>query len=183
MHILHVVGARPNFMKAAPVLHALQARPGMRQTLVHTGQHYDKNLSDVFFSQLEIPRPRRQPRCRLRYARPPDRRHHERLRARPARAEAGHRAGLRRRKFDGRGRSGVCEIARSRGARRGGTPLLRPHHARGSESHRHRPLSRSSVHAFGRRRRESSPRRRLAEKNSPRRQRHDRFAGAPASRR
>ena len=57
MHILHVVGARPNFMKAAPVLHALQKRPGMRQTLVHTGQHYDTNLSDVFFSQLEIPAP------------------------------------------------------------------------------------------------------------------------------
>jgi UDP-N-acetylglucosamine 2-epimerase (non-hydrolysing) len=57
MHILHVVGARPNFMKAAPVLHALRTRPGVRQTLVHTGQHYDKNLSDVFFSQLEIPDP------------------------------------------------------------------------------------------------------------------------------
>ncbi len=57
MHILHVVGARPNFMKAAPVLHALQARPAIRQTLVHTGQHYDKSLSDVFFSQLEIPPP------------------------------------------------------------------------------------------------------------------------------
>ena len=57
MHILHVVGARPNFMKAAPVLHALRTRPRMRQTLVHTGQHYDKNLSDVFFSQLEIPAP------------------------------------------------------------------------------------------------------------------------------
>ena len=57
MHILHVIGARPNFMKAAPVFHALRTRPGMRQTLVHTGQHYDKNLSDVFFSQLEIPPP------------------------------------------------------------------------------------------------------------------------------
>src|SRR5437868_9301400 len=57
MHILHVVGARPNFMKAAPVLHALLERTGVRQTLVHTGQHYDKNLSDVFFSQLEIPPP------------------------------------------------------------------------------------------------------------------------------
>src|SRR6266567_1787483 len=57
MHILHVVGARPNFMKAAPVLHALQTRPGIRQTLVHTGQHYDTNLSDIFFSQLEIPAP------------------------------------------------------------------------------------------------------------------------------
>lgn len=57
MHILHIVGARPNFMKAAPVLHALSRRRGMRQTLVHTGQHYDKNLSDVFFSELEIPAP------------------------------------------------------------------------------------------------------------------------------
>jgi UDP-N-acetylglucosamine 2-epimerase (non-hydrolysing) len=57
MHILHVVGARPNFMKAAPVFHALRTRPGMRQTIVHTGQHYDKNLSEVFFSQLEIPAP------------------------------------------------------------------------------------------------------------------------------
>jgi UDP-N-acetylglucosamine 2-epimerase (non-hydrolysing) len=57
MHILHVVGARPNFMKAAPVLHALQHRTGTRQTLVHTGQHYDRNLSDIFFTQLEIPAP------------------------------------------------------------------------------------------------------------------------------
>ncbi len=57
MHILHVVGARPNFMKAAPLLHALRERGGIRQTLVHTGQHYDKNLSDVFFAQLKIPDP------------------------------------------------------------------------------------------------------------------------------
>jgi UDP-N-acetylglucosamine 2-epimerase (non-hydrolysing) len=57
MHILHVVGARPNFMKAAPVLHALRKRSAVQQTLVHTGQHYDANMSDVFFSQLEIPSP------------------------------------------------------------------------------------------------------------------------------
>ena len=57
MHILHVVGARPNFMKAAPVIRALQKSPEARQTLVHTGQHYDKNLSDVFFSQLNMPEP------------------------------------------------------------------------------------------------------------------------------
>jgi UDP-N-acetylglucosamine 2-epimerase (non-hydrolysing) len=56
MHILHVVGARPNFMKAAPVLRGLQ-RLGVRQSLVHTGQHYDANMSDVFFQQLEIPEP------------------------------------------------------------------------------------------------------------------------------
>jgi len=57
MHILHVVGARPNFMKAAPVVHALRRRSSARQTLVHTGQHYDASMSDVFFSQLDIPAP------------------------------------------------------------------------------------------------------------------------------
>ena len=57
MHVLHVVGARPNFMKAAPVLRALARHPSVRQTLVHTGQHYDTNMSDVFFQQLEIPAP------------------------------------------------------------------------------------------------------------------------------
>lgn len=56
MHILHIVGARPNFMKAAPVLSALK-ECGVRQSLVHTGQHYDANMSDVFFQQLEIPSP------------------------------------------------------------------------------------------------------------------------------
>jgi UDP-N-acetylglucosamine 2-epimerase (non-hydrolysing) len=56
MHILHVVGARPNFMKAAPVLAAL-AKFGARQTLVHTGQHYDANMSEVFFQQLEMSAP------------------------------------------------------------------------------------------------------------------------------
>lgn len=55
-HILHVVGARPNFMKVAPVHRALQ-QPGVVQTLVHTGQHYDVNMSDIFFQQLEIPEP------------------------------------------------------------------------------------------------------------------------------
>lgn len=57
MHVLHVVGARPNFMKAAPVLRALSSRARVRQTLVHTGQHYDVNMSDVFFTQLGIPEP------------------------------------------------------------------------------------------------------------------------------
>jgi UDP-N-acetylglucosamine 2-epimerase (non-hydrolysing) len=55
--IIHVVGARPNFMKVAPVLRALSQRPGITQTLVHTGQHYDANMSDVFFTQLGIPAP------------------------------------------------------------------------------------------------------------------------------
>ncbi|HEX3820824.1 MAG TPA: UDP-N-acetylglucosamine 2-epimerase (non-hydrolyzing) [Candidatus Sulfotelmatobacter sp.] len=62
MHVLHVVGARPNFMKAAPVLRAIESYPEasktkVRQTLVHTGQHYDAAMSDVFFQQLEMPAP------------------------------------------------------------------------------------------------------------------------------
>jgi UDP-N-acetylglucosamine 2-epimerase (non-hydrolysing) len=56
MHILHVVGTRPNFMKLAPVLKALEAR-GARQSVVHTGQHYDVNMSDAIFRELRIPEP------------------------------------------------------------------------------------------------------------------------------
>lgn len=57
MHILHVVGARPNFMKAAPVLRALGHDSAVQQTLVHTGQHYDQAMSEVFFQQLDLPQP------------------------------------------------------------------------------------------------------------------------------
>jgi UDP-N-acetylglucosamine 2-epimerase (non-hydrolysing) len=55
-HFLHVVGARPNFMKAAPVVRALR-RGAVRQSLVHTGQHYDASMSDAFFRELELPEP------------------------------------------------------------------------------------------------------------------------------
>jgi UDP-N-acetylglucosamine 2-epimerase (non-hydrolysing) len=54
--LLHVVGARPNFIKAAPVVAACRER-GIRQRLVHTGQHYDPLLSDVFFTELDLPQP------------------------------------------------------------------------------------------------------------------------------
>jgi UDP-N-acetylglucosamine 2-epimerase (non-hydrolysing) len=57
MKILHVVGARPNFMKVAPVMSALSQRNRYTQVLVHTGQHYDVNMSDIFFKQLAIPSP------------------------------------------------------------------------------------------------------------------------------
>jgi UDP-N-acetylglucosamine 2-epimerase (non-hydrolysing) len=56
MHILHVVGARPNFIKTAPVVAALAARD-VSQTIVHTGQHYDARMSDVFFTELGLPEP------------------------------------------------------------------------------------------------------------------------------
>jgi UDP-N-acetylglucosamine 2-epimerase (non-hydrolysing) len=55
--IVHVAGARPNFMKIAPILAACAGRPGLRSALVHTGQHYDEAMSQLFFDQLAIPRP------------------------------------------------------------------------------------------------------------------------------
>ncbi len=58
MRILHVVGARPNFMKIAPIMRELASHPeSVTQMLVHTGQHYDANMSQVFFDELDLPRP------------------------------------------------------------------------------------------------------------------------------
>lgn len=54
--VLHITGARPNFPKAAPVMRALDAL-GVDQLLVHTGQHYDDAMSEVFFRELDLPRP------------------------------------------------------------------------------------------------------------------------------
>ncbi len=56
MKAVHIVGARPNFMKAAPVVDALGER-GVEQLLIHTGQHYDANMSRVFFDELALPTP------------------------------------------------------------------------------------------------------------------------------
>lgn len=55
MKILTVVGARPQFIKAAVVSRELRARPSLREVLVHTGQHYDDSMSKVFFEQLGLP--------------------------------------------------------------------------------------------------------------------------------
>lgn len=58
MNILHVVGARPNYMKIAPILREMNKFPEeFTQVLVHTGQHYDAFMSQVFFDELELPRP------------------------------------------------------------------------------------------------------------------------------
>ena len=61
MKFIFVAGARPNFMKIAPILEAFRSSqphcPGLEVLLVHTGQHYDRKMSDDFFSDLQIPRP------------------------------------------------------------------------------------------------------------------------------
>jgi UDP-GlcNAc3NAcA epimerase len=57
MKILTILGARPQFIKAATVSRAIRAHDGIQEIIVHTGQHFDANMSDVFFDQLDIPRP------------------------------------------------------------------------------------------------------------------------------
>ncbi|MDX1545976.1 MAG: UDP-N-acetylglucosamine 2-epimerase (non-hydrolyzing) [Rhodothermales bacterium] len=57
MKILNVVGARPNFMKVAPLHRALRRHGGFTSRIVHTGQHYDERMSEIFFRQLELPEP------------------------------------------------------------------------------------------------------------------------------
>ena len=55
--VVSIVGARPQFIKAAVVTRALQRVSDVRHTVIHTGQHYDANMSSVFFEELEIPNP------------------------------------------------------------------------------------------------------------------------------
>ncbi|WP_300351320.1 non-hydrolyzing UDP-N-acetylglucosamine 2-epimerase [uncultured Alcanivorax sp.] len=60
MKLFTVIGARPQFIKASVVSKAIQEANGITETIVHTGQHFDSNMSDVFFNQLNIPRPSHQ---------------------------------------------------------------------------------------------------------------------------
>ena len=59
MHLLTVIGARPQFIKAAVLSRHIRDNPalGIKETLVHTGQHYDQNMSDVFFEEMDVPQP------------------------------------------------------------------------------------------------------------------------------
>ena len=60
-HITLIAGARPNFMKIAPLIHAIQKAEkegrNIHYRLVHTGQHYDRQMSETFFEELNIPKP------------------------------------------------------------------------------------------------------------------------------
>jgi UDP-N-acetylglucosamine 2-epimerase (non-hydrolysing) len=58
--VFHIVGARPNYMKVAPVWAALEQLGSVEQQLVHTGQHYDREINDVFFDELPLPKPHHQ---------------------------------------------------------------------------------------------------------------------------
>lgn len=60
MKILTIIGARPQFIKASVVTAAFKKQPGVEEVVVHTGQHYDLNMSNVFFKELDMPEPRHQ---------------------------------------------------------------------------------------------------------------------------
>lgn len=57
MKIVTIIGARPQFIKAAVVSRAFATHPGIQEIIVHTGQHYDSNMSEVFFEEMDIPKP------------------------------------------------------------------------------------------------------------------------------
>lgn len=57
MKIVHVAGARPNFVKIASIMHACDRQDAIQSVLVHTGQHYSENMSRMFFDELDIPKP------------------------------------------------------------------------------------------------------------------------------
>ena len=57
MKVVTVVGARPQFIKAAAVSREIARHPGMQEIIIHTGQHFDTNMSDIFFEEMRIPRP------------------------------------------------------------------------------------------------------------------------------
>ena len=58
MKVVTIVGARPQFIKAAVVSRAIKKESKIEEVIIHTGQHYDKNMSDVFFDEMEIPKPK-----------------------------------------------------------------------------------------------------------------------------
>ena len=58
MRLITVLGNRPQFIKAAQVSKNILKNSNIRETIIHTGQHYDKNMSDIFFDELCIPSPK-----------------------------------------------------------------------------------------------------------------------------
>ena len=132
MRVLSVVGNRPQFIKSAPLSVALR-QAGIDEVVVHTGQHWDAELSQVFFDELAISPPRYRLDLRTADAAAMEQPIRADDRARAARLGAR----LRRHELDGsrcaRGRNGA------RGARRGRAPKLRPRNAGGAKPDRGRP--------------------------------------------
>ncbi len=180
--MLSVVGTRPNMMKIAPIAAVLRRDPALfEHVLVHTGQHYDHELSAIFLEEFELGEPVALARGRL-----CDTGRAGGARDRAPRARAGlraarRRARARRRQLDRRSRPDRSDPAHPGRARRGGAAELRPDDARGAEPDRGRHGVRPALHALARGSREPAARG-AAGGGDPRcRQHDDRHAGgAPA---
>ena len=141
MKVFSVVGNRPQFVKAAPTSVALRER-GIEEIVLHTGQHYDRELSQVFFEELGLEEPRYA--LDLRTADPAEMQAAHRRPA--ARAGAGLGARLRRHQLDAGRRTGRRRRGRSHRPRRGRAAQRRPLDARGAQPDRGRPHRAAALH-------------------------------------
>ena len=58
MKVLTVIGARPQFIKASPISAKINSTSSIKEVIIHTGQHYEDNMSDIFFEEMHIPKPK-----------------------------------------------------------------------------------------------------------------------------
>ena len=142
MRILYVIGTRPNFVKTAPVISALRGRlPEAAHVIVHTGQHYDRLMSEVFFEELGVPAPDHMLEVGSGTHARQTARTMERLE--PVLESSGPTSLV----VPGDVNSTLAaaldrgQAGHSGGARRGRAAQLRPHHARGDQPHRRRRVS------------------------------------------
>ena len=145
-----IVGARPQFVKVSPVSRAMKSSPMcIEDRIVHTGQHYDDSMSQIFFEELEIPRPD----ANLGIGSGPQGcqtgRMLEAIEAYLQRRSPGCRDRVRRYELDSCGCSRRRQDAYSGGARGGGAAQLQPQDAGGAQSDSHRPSVRDAVRADG----------------------------------
>ena len=181
LRLTFIAGARPNFMKVAPLIHASSACPDVDATLVHTGQHYDEHMSAQFFRDLRSAPtgcPSRGGLCQSRRA---DRPCHDRFRQSARRPPHGYRRRCRRCEFHDRMRPGGNEARGQGRACRSRAAQPRSRDARRNQPRPHRSNLRLPLHDRARRRRKPPRGRHRGRQDLFRRQRDDRHA-AEASR-
>ena len=177
-----VVGARPNYMKMAPLIRAFRSDPAAPPTLlVHTGQHYDVAMNDRLFADLKLRAPDVNLDVGSATPRATDRGDHAPLRACRRRCAAKLRGRRRGRELDAGVQPGMREEGDSGRACRGGTAQFRSHDAGRNQSPAHRSDLRRALHDRAFRRREPAPRRYLDGTGPFRGQCHDRLAAGEPS--